>query len=332
MRLPAVAGGAITARENAYLSRIGEQGQTAGTWSCSGNRCGSDLTARCFMRFFQSVFQRRFMRRLSVGTKLWISTAILAAPLLGLGAFYVQSLTSTLWFTDAEEHGLLLLQPLDQFERRISRHAEMEGLALASGSSAGAATSDLLTEADESFKRFEALEKLAGNAATHAQFKDLVGRWESLKTGHPGSIAESLNSHEDLLDAAVALRVQIAADWQLRLDPELAAYNLIDVSLMKMPDVVRYVGETRARLADVYARKEFTADDGFRIATLTALVGDRLVSTRDELTSAGQAAVGRPGLVQPRRRHSQGLGHARGCVAGPGVEGIARRLIPPRKR
>ena len=66
---------------------------------------------------------------------------------------------------------------------------------------------------------------------------------------------------------------------------------------MKMPDVVRYVGETRARLADAYSRKELTAADGYRIATLTALVGDRLVSTREELTSAGQTATGRPGLV-----------------------------------
>jgi Methyl-accepting chemotaxis protein (MCP) signalling domain len=37
------------------------------------------------MRLIQSLFQRRFMRRLSVGAKLWISTAILCVPLLGLG-------------------------------------------------------------------------------------------------------------------------------------------------------------------------------------------------------------------------------------------------------
>jgi methyl-accepting chemotaxis protein len=249
------------------------------------------------MRHRQSLFQRRFMRRLSVGTKLWVSTGILAVPLFGLGAFYVQSLTSTLWFTDSEQRGLLLLRPLDQFERRMSRHAELEGVALASGRFDSSAIAALAAEADEAVTRFQTLEAHDGNAATHAQVKDLLQKWNSLRTEHSGSVQESLNAHEDLLDAAVALRVQIAADWQLRLDPELAAYNLIDVALMKMPDVVRYTGEMRARLADVYFRKEFTADDGYRVATLTALVGDRLVSTRDELTSAGQAAASRPDLL-----------------------------------
>jgi methyl-accepting chemotaxis protein len=249
------------------------------------------------MRAAQSLFQRRFMRRLSVGTKLWISTAILAAPLLGLGFFYVQSLTSTLWFTDSEERGLSLLQPLDEFERSIFRHADLEGVALSADSSASAAMLQLVSQADRQLALFVALEARRGNAATHGEMADLTQKWEALKMGHPGSIQESLSSHNDLLDAAAALRAQIAADWQLRLDSELAAYDLIDVALMKMPDIVRYVGETRARLADAYSRKELTADDGYRIATLMALVGDRLVSTREELTSAAQSATGRPGLA-----------------------------------
>jgi methyl-accepting chemotaxis protein len=249
------------------------------------------------MRAAQSLFQRRFMRRLSVGTKLWISTAILAVPLLGLGFFYVQSLTSTLWFIDAEERGLSLLQPLDEFERTIFRRADLEGAALAAAGSTSSAVMELVSDADRQLAVLVALEARRGNAATHGEMADLRQKWEGLKTQRPGSIQESLSAHNDLLDAAAALRAQIAADWQLRLDPELAAYNLIDVALMKMPDIVRYVGETRARLADAYSRKELTADDGYRIATLMALVGDRLVSTREELTGAGQAATGRPGLV-----------------------------------
>ena len=46
---------------------------------------------------------RRFMRRMSIGVKLWTTTAILALPLIGLGIFYVQSLTDTLWFTQTEQ-------------------------------------------------------------------------------------------------------------------------------------------------------------------------------------------------------------------------------------
>jgi hypothetical protein len=121
------------------------------------------------MRAAQSLFQRRFMRRLSVGTTLWVSTAIFAAPLLGLGAFYVQSLTSTLWFTDAEERGLSLLQPLDAFERTIFRHAELEGVALAAGGSASSQMLQLVSDADGQLAVFVALEARRGNAATRAR-------------------------------------------------------------------------------------------------------------------------------------------------------------------
>jgi methyl-accepting chemotaxis protein len=244
-----------------------------------------------------SLFQRRFMRRLSVGTKLWISTAILAAPLVGLGVFYVQSLTSTLFFTESEQRGLTLFRPLDQFERRVARHGELAGAALAAGAAENPESQQIVPEADAQLVAFQAIEARVGNAATHTQTKDLVEKWQALKAAKSTSIQESLDAHDDLLDAAFTLRGQIAADWQLRLDPELAAYNLIDVGLMTMPDIVRYIGETRARIADSYARKEYTPDDGFRIATLVALVGDRLVNTRDELTSAGVAAAGRPELV-----------------------------------
>jgi methyl-accepting chemotaxis protein len=245
-----------------------------------------------------AVIRGRFMRRLSVGTKLWISTAILAAPLLGLGVFYVQSLTSTLWFTGKEQEGLMLFRPLDQFERRIAHHAELEGVALQPGASPSPEMQGIISEADADLAALAALQNRYGNAATRTQMKDLTDKWQALKSSKPESIQESLDAHDELIDAAFALRGQIAADWQLRLDPELAAYDLIDVGLMTMPDIVRYIGEARSRLADTNARKEFTSGDGFRIATLTALVGDRLVTTRDELTSAAQAAIGRPELLR----------------------------------
>ena len=64
--------------------------------------------------------QRRFMRQLSVSAKLWIMTAIFAVPLVGLGIFYVQSLTDTLWFTETEQRGEQLFLPVDQLIRDVT--------------------------------------------------------------------------------------------------------------------------------------------------------------------------------------------------------------------
>jgi methyl-accepting chemotaxis protein len=65
---------------------------------------------------------------------------------------------------------------------------------------------------------------------------------------------------------------------------------------MKIPDMERYLAETRARLADIYTDGQYSPGEGFRIATLTALVGDRIVTAHDELAAAVQAAADRPEL------------------------------------
>jgi methyl-accepting chemotaxis protein len=244
-----------------------------------------------------SLFQRRFMRSLSVGVKLWIATGILAAPLMALGIFYAQSLTSTLWFTENEQQGLALFRPLDQFERRVSRHIDLAVAATRAATKGDARMQQVASEADEQLSAFKALDALRGNAATHALLHDLAQKWDALKVAAPSSDEESLQAHNDVLDTAFALRGQIGADWKLILDPELAAYDLIDVALMKVPDAVRYVGEARARIAGLFPQGEYSPEGGFRVGTIISLAGDRVVGTREELTSAANAAKDRASLV-----------------------------------
>jgi methyl-accepting chemotaxis protein len=241
---------------------------------------------------------RRFAGNLSIAGKFWFATAILATPLVGLGIFYIGTLRATLWFTATEQRGAALYRPVDQIMASIARHGELDAVAMASGQTASASSDHLLDDAAAQLEALKALDAAEGNAATHPLVADLEQKLAVLKHDKPGSIQESLATQGDVLDAAFALKGQIGSDWHLLGDSEAAANYLIDLALMKIPDMERYLAETRARLADIYVDGQYSPSEGFRIATLTALVGDRIVTAHEELTAAVQAASNRPELAE----------------------------------
>ena len=88
--------------------------------------------------------KKRFMRSLSIRTKLWLNTIILALPLLGLVYFYVDSLSSTYFFTKTESEGMVLFQPAT----RLSNDLALHQAAAASGAAGDLAASERDAAAD----------------------------------------------------------------------------------------------------------------------------------------------------------------------------------------
>src|SRR5450756_2126772 len=117
---------------------------------------------------------RRLVRNLSIGAKLWSSTAILALPLLGLGGFYVQSLTSTLWFTAFEQRGSQLARPVAIIVQRVARHGELTAISAGKPTMDGEGTGEvaLMQEISTRVGDLKALDAEAGNAATHVRVVD----------------------------------------------------------------------------------------------------------------------------------------------------------------
>lgn len=242
-------------------------------------------------------FGTRFMRRLSIGTKLWATTAIMAVPLVGLGVFYVHSLSSTLWFTVTEQKGYSLFRPVDQITRRLERREEIDALALATKMGAASTFSAIDSEIDALFEDFATSEAKNGNAATHDQVKRLHDAWTDLKTAKPAPANERIAAYEHLIDLATALEGQIGSDWELTLDPELAAYNLIDVTLTKIPDARRFLAQGRTHLAVIYTGSQYVPAEGRHVVAFLALLNDRIDGATDELKTALAAAADRAPLL-----------------------------------
>src|SRR5882757_5785114 len=132
-----------------------------------------------------STRRRRFMRKLSIGVKLWISTAIMAVPLIGLGIFYVDSLTSTLWFTASEQQGARLCRPLAVIIARVARHGEVIAASVAMHGGEGSEQTEaqsLTADIDTRLDEFRTLDAGIGNTATHALLSNVQTKWSSLRS------------------------------------------------------------------------------------------------------------------------------------------------------
>jgi len=266
--------------------------------------------------------QGRFMRRLSIGVKLWAAILILAVPLLGLGLFYVNSLTSTLWFTRAEQDGSALARPLLQMYASVIRHGELQGVALVLANGQPDESQALLAQAEQQLSDFKMIETRLGNAATHALVPDLASKWSTLRAANPANAQQSLQLHAAVLDAIATLTGQVTADWQLILDPELAAYNIIDVASLKLPDATRSMAEARVRLAVSVASGEFRGEQAFQISVLSGLLADRLSAARAELAAAAAVAKSRPKLASAL----QAIGSDWSSAAVAWVDGVSKEL------
>ena len=246
----------------------------------------------------RGLFTTRFTRALSIGTKLWFTTAILALPLLGLSVFYIKSLGDTLGFTADEQLGLLLSKPLQQISRKLGRHAELEAESFVHHTGNSAQMQQLFRNVDDELEEFTALEKRYGDSNTHTLLQALNDQWLALKAAKPATIEESLMRHSAALDALFAVKEAISADLKVGLDPEVASYNILDVALAKLPQAERYLSETRVHVAALNDDGEYDPAEGFRLTTLIAVVNERVAAARKQIKLAADAAKDRPEIAR----------------------------------
>ena len=242
----------------------------------------------------RGALKKRFMRSLSIGMKLWVTTGILAVPLIGLGIFYVHSLSSTVFFTRAELQGTSMIRPLVALARDVGRHAELE---MSSTERGAPAANALIVKIDAELAEYAEIDTKQGNDGTRGKLNELRERWGKLKSTQRSSPQETMSAHDEVLQSALGLVASIGAEWLMILDPELSAYALLDVTLNKMPDAQRYLSEIRVRLMRLSTSGTEQSADLIRVIELAALLGDRFVAAQGEIQSAADSATDRPTLL-----------------------------------
>jgi methyl-accepting chemotaxis protein len=140
------------------------------------------------------------------------------------------------------------------------------------------------------------LEAEHGNAETQAAWKHIKDQWNSIRTGNFRNADDSLNAHRQAMADINALRMKIANDWNLVLDPEAATYHLIDVTVGKIPDIASDIGETRALLATAATRGSLGSEDRLAVIRLVERAQERVAAVHSSLALASAASADRPEL------------------------------------
>jgi hypothetical protein len=255
--------------------------------------------------------QRRFMRRLSVGVKLWITTGILALPLLGLGIFYVQSLTSTLWFSASELKGVGLYKPLYELANDLGRHSEHYADLLAGNVDAQRDLRDLEGRIDGALARFDRVNALDGNTETLREAHDLRQKWQQLKARAPANLGESIAAHAAVLDSVEVVRNQVSTDWLLILDPSATAAKeiktLIEDSSQRVADGSSLVANCGDRLQEIVVAVQKVSDIVAEIATASSEQSSGIEQVNGAVVQMDQTTQQNAALVEEVAAASQNM-------------------------
>ena len=244
-----------------------------------------------------SLIGRRFMRRLSIGVKLWITTVILAVPLVALGAFYFKSLQHTLFFTKSEQLGSQLALPLVETSWRVGRH-EVLSVAAFQDNAANADIERYAREIDEQLGMLQQVDGKYGSATTHTQLQTVLRAWEAVKSAHPATLKEIVDVHQAAIDAVTAMKSEIIVDWQIVLDPELTSYSILDAAIVKMPEMQLYMSAAQMRMRNLFQHGVYQPEDGAELIRNLGLLQDRLAAAHDEFSSANRGSTDEPADVK----------------------------------
>ena len=155
---------------------------------------------------------RRFMRRVPVALKLWLTTGILALPLMGLGIAYVQSLTGTLLFTQKEQRGQAFYRPLDLIIRDLTAHQSLSASTQSEVSQAR--LTKLSAQVDTWLDELAQADATLGTTATHSRVASVREQWQTVRRvlADRTSAEALMRAHDAALDAAFNLNGEITAD------------------------------------------------------------------------------------------------------------------------
>ncbi|MBI5437719.1 MAG: diguanylate cyclase, partial [Nitrosomonadales bacterium] len=201
-------------------------------------------------------------------TLLWLLSMIaIAVAVYSLFA----SLDRAIHLSQRQLEGIELVKPISRAAQTIQFH---RGLSVALLSGNEAVRNQRADREKKAAAAFEAMEgKLSANMSSGEDFRLIRSSWEQLRQkGLDLTVAENFTAHTLLIERLQLLKVFIADEYLLTLDPDLDTYYLIDTAINKLPFTLERLGQIRAYGSGILARKQLTelqkTNLGFMVAEL----------------------------------------------------------------
>jgi methyl-accepting chemotaxis protein len=247
----------------------------------------------------RGLMQKRFIRTMSIRTKLWTNVLILMVPLVGLSVIYVTSVNRTLSDAQAELKGVDLYDPMTEVAKSVARREEIVAREIVKGQPAAAETlQSIEAEIEKDMAWLHQADAKSGSAETGAILADMDRAWQALRASHPGTIEDSDVLHDKLLDLCFTYRDRVGMDYKLALDPDKSTYPLIDASLNKFPEISRLTTRVRVNLEAFLEGGKGAARHSLAAEYALGVIEDRVGAARVNLDMAKEGLAGSPDLLQ----------------------------------
>lgn len=177
-------------------------------------------------------------------------------------------------FTHKEIQGVEYLSKLRYLLEAVQQHRGMSSAYLRGDTSFKSRIEQKQKEFSVLFEKIEIIEK------KHSRALNTTSLWQTLKKNTNQTINESLSNsaktsfakHTEVIKEIIALDRHIGDTSNLILDPDIDTYYLMDVLLIRLPDLFEYLGQSRGLGSGICATGKITPEERFTLLRLYILI------------------------------------------------------------
>jgi len=232
--------------------------------------------------------------------------ALIAITVLQVNLF--QQLSKVIEPSRAELRGLTALKPMNRLVAAMQQHRGLSSGVL-NGNEAlkdrrASKEKDVITE----FATVTT--SLPPGVASSPQWKKINENWSEIqKDGLEWTPSENISRHTHMIDAMLSAMVAVADETQLTLDPDIDSYYLMDVVVVKLPNLIERLGQMRARGTGILTKKEISKIQEIDVGTL---IGEVISTQRQQKRSLEKvmaySANARASLEKPAGELDKAIG------------------------
>jgi methyl-accepting chemotaxis protein len=188
----------------------------------------------------------RLMRNTPIGTKMAVVVGAMIVPLLALLAIYAMNQWSDIRFVRNELDGLAYFLPLEEIGGALNGRSAKIATSIAAGVAIDTVGAD--AEIEKLLSEMDVLDKKYGQEGSQAIWRDIHAGWTKLKASSFKDVHASLVAHSQVSSKLDDMRMYIATEWGMALDPIAESYYMLDVAVNKVPELESGVGSLRGLL------------------------------------------------------------------------------------
>lgn len=185
--------------------------------------------------------------RLRFPQKFIMIFMIMLLPLATLGYLLIAELQAKNSAAAREMMGVEYLSGIRPLLQYIPVHRGLSGMYLGGKADARSKMQAKATEINATFERLAVIDAgLNDELQTEGRLAQLREQWQVIERDvGTMTVAESYRLHSELLEELIALLAHITNTSGLILDPELDSYYIMDLLVVRLPELLEYMGQSR---------------------------------------------------------------------------------------